>query len=155
MVSNTAPTDQSLVSQKRIVATFAAWAGVCLVLATINGGLSIVARRGCTCGVQNWADAFVAIILLELLYSFVALIYIADSASGPPSPNGKCIFALAGGMLGLEVALLVLLFLVADPNPADFSFWVFGLFWLGFGVEFVFDPIAGAVDRVIATRQRR
>ncbi|KAK8077100.1 hypothetical protein PG996_003270 [Apiospora saccharicola] len=138
MVSQTAPTEQSLVTQKRIVATFAAWAGVCLVLATINGGLSIVARRGCACGIETWGNAFLTIIILELLYTF-----------------GKCIFAFAGGMLGLEVALLLLLFLVADPNPADFSFWVFGLFWLGFGVEFVFDPIAGAVDRVMATRLRR
>ncbi|KAK7977197.1 hypothetical protein PG988_004687 [Apiospora saccharicola] len=154
MVSQTAPTEQSVVTQKRIVATFAAWAGVCLVLAT-NGGLSIVARRGCACGIETWGNAFLTIIILELLYTLVALIYIADSTSGPPSPKGKCIFAFAGGMLGLEVALLLLLFLVADPNPADFSFWVFGLFWLGFGVEFVFDPIAGAVDRVMATRLRR
>lgn len=152
MASHTASTDQSLAVQRRTIAVFAAWAGVYLVLATVHGWLALVAQRGCTCRRESFDGALGATVLLEVLFSLSLLLYIAGPDS-PRSPGGKCLFAFAGGTLGLEAAVLVLLCRVPEPKPADVSFGVFALFRLGFGVGFVGDPLAGAVDRFLAARK--
>ncbi|KAK7921474.1 hypothetical protein PG985_009496 [Apiospora marii] len=161
MVSRTVPADQqALAAQKSKIAAFAAWAGVYLVLATINGGLALVAKRGWPYSRSSFEGALAIVFLCELFFSVFLLFYISEPGpesrpSPPPIPGEKWTFAFVGGMLGLEAAILTVLFRVSDPNLADLSFWVFALFWLGFGAEFVYGPLAGAVDRAMAARTKQ
>ncbi|KAK8087319.1 hypothetical protein PG994_002293 [Apiospora phragmitis] len=199
------PTDQALAAQKKGISHFAAFAGVYLVLATINGCVALTwANCDCPRQRENLGGFLLVTILLECVFAFAVFIRITPAAekeenppfvAGPaptkmpgsasnrgisasdhrlvvrtpgaassynyigvfcerpeddkkkkktPEPgsnNNYYAFAFAGGMVGLELAILAFLFPVAEPNWALASFLVFFLFWLGVGVEMVFGYI--------------
>ncbi|KAK8009338.1 hypothetical protein PG991_011889 [Apiospora marii] len=106
MVSRTVPADQqALAAQKSKIAAFAAWAGVYLVLATINGGLALVAKRGWPYSRSSFEGALAIVFLCELFFSVFLLFYISEPGpesrpSPPPIPGAKMDVCLRGRHAG-------------------------------------------------------
>lgn len=165
----TVPADSSVAAaRKKGIARFAAFAGVYLFLATVNGMLTFHPYFTCT---RRRDEGIQTLRAVAQLYTFMGEMIFAMVALGPdgyqkttrdrdevgekthPS-SSKSSFELTGGLLGLEAAM-VLMFVSAKLDLFAVNFWLFVLFWLGFGVEMVFTPIAGAVDRVMVARSQR
>ncbi|KAK8039522.1 1-pyrroline-5-carboxylate dehydrogenase [Apiospora rasikravindrae] len=111
------------------------WAGVGLVLATINAWLAFFLNAP-LCGCRQVAAIF--LLCAEGLFTFCALCGVASSDSFRQSHKPSC--CAAAGLLGLEAGVLVLMFYVPAPAQTDslvISFFAFGCFWLGLGWEMV------------------
>lgn len=146
-----APSDQSLAARKKDIAHFAAFAGVYLILVTIDAWLAFVAEIGSNCALRCYMATLILMVIAELLFALKVFRYLGSveekKKEETTGGSGKRTFAFVGGLLGLELALVILLFFIESPIVGTFNFWSFGLFWLGSGAEVAFAPIAGAVEQ--------
>lgn len=112
---------------------FGIWSAVWLVIVTINAWLAFYLDGPA----PEAAAAFT--IMVEGVYTFAGFLRAMDFPDFDEQRSNitRCIVA---GLLGVEAALLVLMFYIPPPaqtDPLVISFFVFALSWMGFAWETV------------------
>ncbi|KAK8133607.1 hypothetical protein PG984_005619 [Apiospora sp. TS-2023a] len=104
------------------------WAAAWLVIVTINAWAAFYLDA------PPSEEAVTGILITEVVYSFLAL-FVSLLDSTPYDYQRNYTFGFVGGLLGLEAAILILMFYVPPQTRTDplvISFFVFACSWPGF-----------------------